>query len=153
MAVNKTVFVLANYFLLAVNTFLSISTLRFIIEVMDSDESLTPLLPSIFCLLTIMINCLFNLVINYRISRHKAIFKQTINFYLISGICFILSILTILFYLILMYNDDLKTDPDSSSNKVLLLFIFILLITGLIITINQFRTIKYLKEINTNNLD
>ena len=52
-----------------------------------------------------------------------------------------------------MYNDDLKTDPDSSSNKVLLLFIFILPITGLIITINQFRTIKYLKEINTNNLD
>ncbi len=153
MAVNKTVFVLANYFLLAVNTFFSISTLRFIIEVMDSDESLAPLLLSILCLLTIMINCLFNLVINYRISRYKAISKQIINFYLISGICFILSVLTVLFYLILMYNDDLKADPDSSSNKAVLLFIFILFITGLIIAINQFGTIKYLKEINTNNLD
>jgi carbon starvation protein CstA len=151
--VNKTIFSLANYLLLGINVFLSINMLRFLIEVVPSDESLLPILPTILSLLIIMINCVFNLVINYKVFRNKIISNQTRLSYLISGICFILSVVIMLFYLIVMYSDELKADPDSNFYKLILFFILVFVITGLIIAINQFRISKHLKRFAADNLD
>ena len=145
MPVKKTLFAIANLLLLAVFVFLGISMMRFVIEVIPSDESLLPLLPLIASFLIITINCLFNLAIIRKPFPDKTVSKQTITFYSIIGISFTISILIVLFHLIGLYNDELEEDPNSSYVNAILFLIFILLITGLIIIINQFNIIKYLK--------
>lgn len=151
LPVNKSIFSVANLSLLSIDIFLSINVLRLLVEAVPSDESLAPLLPTILSLLIIMINCIFNLTIKNKIVRDKIISSQTKRCYLISGVCFIFSIATMLFYLIVMYSDALKTNPDSNFYKLILFFIFVFVITGLIIAINQFRIIKHFKKFEPDN--
>ena len=126
--------------------------LRFVIEVVPSDESLIPLLPLVASFLIIFINCLLNLAI-IRTFPHKTFSKQTITLYSISGIGFTISILIVLFHLIGLYNDELKENPNDNFVKGILFLILILLITGLIIIINQFIIIKYLKGNQKENIE
>jgi|CXWL01.1.fsa_nt_gi uncharacterized membrane protein len=145
MPVKKTPFAIANFFLLAIFVFLGLSIFPFIIEVVPSDESLLPLLPLISSFLIIIINCLFNLANIRKPFPDKTVSKQRITLYSISGILFTISILIVLFQLIGLYNEELKENPNDSFVKVILFLILIILITGLIIVINQFNIIKYLK--------
>ena len=145
MPVKQSLFALANYLLLAFIFFLGISLLRFVIEVVPSNESLLPLLPSISSFIIMIINCLFNLIIFHRKLPDRSISKQTIHLYFISWICFIISLIIISFILFSSYNDELKETPDGNFAYVILFLSFLFLITGLIIAINQFNIIKYLK--------
>ena len=153
MPVKKTLFAIANFFLLVVFVFFGLSMFRFVIEVVPSDESLLPLLPLIASFLIIIINCLFNLAIIRKPFPDKIVSRQTITLYSISGIIFTISILILLFHLIGLYNDELKEAPNDSFVKAILFLIFLFLITGLIIIINQFTIIKYLKGSQKKNTE
>lgn len=150
MKPRRTIFVIANYLLLAFTLFQSLYLLRYTAEVVPSDESLLPLLPLALSLVFIIINCLFNLhFANKHFSNNKFSQKKR-HLYITSFILFILSIVTLIIPLLKSYNQELKDDPDGGFHYFILFIIFLFLISGIIVIVKQFGIISLIRKFSNN---
>jgi len=141
-----TLFRITNYFFLVIMFICILSVLRFSVEELNSNESALPLLPEILSFVFIIVNCFFNLHIYYKILPDKNISAFKRSAYITSYIFFILTLLFQIILLIVLYNEELKNNPEESFPYFILSIIFLFLISGLIIIVKQFGIINLLKK-------
>ena len=149
MPIKWKLFGLANYIMLAAYVFLLVNALRFTIEFLPAEVSLSSFTPFMLSLFVVVFNSVLNLYVFHTYLPSNPFSKKLRITYLISTILSVIAYpITIVSIFIFIY-EILNSNPIDNFVYIILPVFLLILLSALFIFINQVILLRSIKKNNT----